>query len=86
VVIALAVVLPRVLGSEVLDRAAVENDVAEQFEQVNGVGLDVSCDDEMTVQEGATYECSGTTSDGEEVTLRIAITDEDTAAYTWDEV
>ncbi|MBB3084272.1 DUF4333 domain-containing protein [Geodermatophilus sabuli] len=86
VVIALAVVLPLTLGSQVLDRGAVEDDVAEQFEQAHGVGLDLSCDDEMTVEEGATYDCSGTTSDGEEVTVRIAITDEDSAAYTWDEV
>jgi hypothetical protein len=86
VVIALAIVLPLTLGQEVLDRGAVEQDVAAQFEQANGVGLDLTCDDEMVVEEGATYECTGTTSDGEEVTVRIAVTDEDTAAYTWEEV
>jgi hypothetical protein len=39
----------------------------------------------MEVIEGATYECDGTTADGESVTLRIAITDEKSAAYTWTE-
>ena len=39
----------------------------------------------MEVTAGATYECTGTTAAGEEVTLQIAITDEDSAAYTWTE-
>ena len=39
----------------------------------------------MTVDAGATYECTGTTADGEDVTLQIPITDEDSAAYTWTE-
>ncbi|MGY1623031.1 DUF4333 domain-containing protein [Geodermatophilus sp. SYSU D00965] len=82
----LAVVLSRLLGTAVLDRSAVERDVAAQFEQVNGVALDLTCDDEMVVEEGATYECTGTTSDGEEVTLRLVVTEEATAAYTWEEV
>jgi hypothetical protein len=39
----------------------------------------------MTVQTGATYECTGTTKQGEDVTLQITITDEKTPAYTWSE-
>ena len=39
----------------------------------------------MKVRPGATYTCPGRTADGESVTLNIAITDADTAAYTWTE-
>jgi hypothetical protein len=80
-----AVLLNDALGGTVLDRAAVERDVAQQFQQREGVAIDLSCAEEMKVREGATYDCTGTTADGEDVSLRIAITDEDSAAYTWTE-
>jgi hypothetical protein len=83
--IALVVVLSLTMSSTVLDRNAVQRDVAAQFEEREGVAIDLSCDDEMKVEEGATYQCTGTTADGEDVTLEIAVTDEDTAAYTWTE-
>jgi hypothetical protein len=83
--IALVVVLALTMSSTVLDRNAVQRDVAAQFEEREGVAIDLSCDDEMKVEEGATYRCTGTTADGEDVTLEIAVTDEDTAAYTWTE-
>ncbi len=79
------VVLALTMSSTVLDRNAVQRDVAAQFEEREGVGIDLSCDDEMRVEEGATYVCTGTTADGEDVTLEIAVTDEDSAAYTWTE-
>jgi hypothetical protein len=79
------VVLALSLSSTVLDRNAVERDVAAQFEEREGVAIDLSCAEEMKVGSGATYECTGTTADGEDVTLQIAITDEDSAAYTWTE-
>src|SRR5215211_5227256 len=85
VLIALVVVLALTMSSTVLDRNAVERDVAAQFEEREGVAIDLSCDDEMKVEEGATYQCTGTTVDGEDVTLEIAVTDADTAAYTWTE-
>ncbi|MGY1802286.1 DUF4333 domain-containing protein [Blastococcus sp. SYSU D00922] len=85
VLIALVVVLVMNLSSTVLDRNAVQRDVATQFEEREGVAVELSCDDEMKVEAGATYTCTGTTADGEDVTLEIAITDEDTAAYTWTE-
>jgi hypothetical protein len=80
-----AVLLNDALGGTVLDRAAVERDVAQQFQQREGVAVDLSCAEEMKVREGATYDCTGTTAAGEDVSLRIAITDEDSAAYTWTE-
>ena len=86
VLLVVAVVLARLLGDTVLDTSAVEEDVAEQFERVEGVAVELTCDDEMQVEQGADYECTGRTADDEEVTLRIVVTDEDTAAYTWEEV
>jgi hypothetical protein len=83
--IAGAVVLIMSLQSTVLDPAAVERDVAAQFEERHGVAIDLSCAEEMEVDQGASYECTGVTADDEDVTLRITITDEETAAYTWTE-
>src|ERR687894_2425211 len=80
-VIAGVVVGVMTLQSRVLDPAAVERDVAAQFEEREGVAIDLSCDDEMTVEPGTTYECTGTTDDGEDVTLEIRIEDEDSATY-----
>jgi hypothetical protein len=78
-----AAALAFTLQATVLDRTSVERDVATQFQQREGVALDLDCAQEMVVDEGATYECTGTTEQGEEVTLEIAITDETDAAYTW---
>ena len=72
-------------GSTVLDQGAVESDVAAQFQEREGVAVDLTCPADMEVSSGATYECTGTTEAGEEVTLRIAITDEESGAYTWTE-
>jgi uncharacterized protein DUF4333 len=83
--VVVGVVLALTTGRTVLARSAVEEDVAEQFEQREGVAVDLDCAEEMTVEEGAVYECSGVTSDDEEVTLRIEITDADGGRYTWSE-
>jgi hypothetical protein len=84
-VIAGVVVLVMSLQSTVLDPAAVERDVAAQFEEREGVAVELDCAEDMEVIANATYECSGTTADGESVTLQITITDEASAAYTWTE-
>jgi hypothetical protein len=73
-----------VLSSTILDRAAVEAAVAEQFEQREGVALDLECDERMIVRPGADYECEGSTADGEDVEILITVTDRD-GAYTWAE-
>jgi len=83
--VAVGVVLVFRLSTTVLDRTAVERDVAAQFEELEGVAVELDCAQEMRVRRGATYECTGTTADGEDVTLRIAVTDEARAAYTWTE-
>jgi hypothetical protein len=85
VVIAAVVVLVRATGSTVLDASSAERDVAAQFQQREGVAIDLTCPADMAVRTGATYTCTGKTVDGEAVTLRLAITDAKTAAYTWTE-
>ena len=86
VLLLVAVVLARLFADTVLDPERVEADVAAQFEEREGVAVDLTCDDEMQVEPGADYECTGPTADGEEVTLRIVITDQSDASYTWEEV
>jgi hypothetical protein len=86
VVIAVAILLALLLGRDVLDPDRAESDIAQQYEETFGVTIDVSCDEEMVVEEDETYECTGTTEDGEDVTIQVAITDEDSAAYTWEVV
>jgi Domain of unknown function (DUF4333) len=83
--VAAVAVLATSTGPVVLSRSAVERDVAEQFEQREGVAVDLDCDQEMRVETGASYGCTGVTADDEEVTLRIEITDADDARYTWSE-
>nr|WP_243851348.1 DUF4333 domain-containing protein [Modestobacter marinus] len=70
------------LGGTRLDPAAVERAVADQFEDREGVALELSCADELPVRDGATYSCAGRTVDGEPVTISITLTGED-GDYTW---
>jgi hypothetical protein len=86
VLLVLAVVLSRLLGDQVLDRSAVERDVAAQFQQNYGVAVELSCPETMVVENDAVYRCTGKTTDGEEVTVEIRITDPEDAEYTWGEV
>jgi hypothetical protein len=81
----LAVVLADILGPTVLDREAVERDVAAQFEEEYDVSIELTCRDQMRVETGATYRCTGVTAADEEVTLQITITDENFAEYSWTE-
>ena len=67
-----------------LDATAVEEAVAGQFEEREGIALDLSCDQRMAVEIDAEYRCEGTTADGEDVELLIRLTD-DSGAYTWEE-
>jgi hypothetical protein len=83
--LALAMVLADIMGPTVLDREAVERDVAAQFEEQQGVAIDLTCRDQMRVETGATYRCTGVTAADEAVTLQITITDENFAEYTWSE-
>jgi hypothetical protein len=83
VIIGVAIALALLLGQDVLDAGRAESDIAQQYEETFGIGIDVSCDEEMVVEDGATYECSGTTEDGEDVTIDVAITDAESAAFSW---
>ncbi len=84
-VLAAAILLPTVvLAKTVLDPAAVQRDVAAQFQDQEGVGIELTCPTDMEVQVSSTYECTGTTEDSEDVTLVIEVTDEN-GNYTWQE-
>ena len=82
-IVAAAVLIPKALSYQVLDPSAVQRDVAAQFEQREGVKVNLSCPQRMKVSNGATYQCSGTTAQGDKVTVDIRIVDQGTAAYTW---
>jgi Tfp pilus assembly protein PilV len=82
---AITAVLSVTLRTRVLDRAAVQRDVAAQFRDHEGVAIRLDCADSMPLATGATYRCQGTTAAGEHVTLLIRVTDARTARYTWSE-
>src|SRR3954454_4240969 len=76
VLAAVAVLLFLLLSHEILNPGRVERDVAQQFQQREGVAINaLSCPAVMRVDQGASYDCTGTTDQGEKVTLRITITD-----------
>ncbi|WP_138757794.1 DUF4333 domain-containing protein [Modestobacter altitudinis] len=80
--IGLAFTLPARLAGTRLDPEAVQRDVAAQYEQREGVALELSCDQTMTVEDGRTYECDGTTADGDPVTITLTLSGTD-GDYTW---
>jgi hypothetical protein len=82
VIIAGVVVFVLTTGATRLDPDAVERDVAAQYEQREGVSLDLFCDQAMNVRSGRTYECAGTTGDGRDVTITIEVLSPD-GDYTW---
>jgi hypothetical protein len=86
VLIAGAVVAALTLGPRILSREAVERDVAAQFEELHGVPIEIECPDDMVLESGAEFTCTGITDEGEEVELVIAVTDPPgDAEYTWTE-
>ena len=80
--IGLAVTLPARLGGTRLNPDAVQRDVAQQFQQRQGVALDLRCDQTMTVADGRVYHCTGTTAEHDPVTITIRLTG-DKGEYTW---
>ena len=81
----LAVVLvdPALFSRTVLDRSAVQRDVAGQFQQREGVAVALDCPADMPLVTGRTYRCAGTTATGERVAVRIVVTATRPPAYTW---
>jgi hypothetical protein len=66
-----------------LDGEAVEQDVAAEFEQREGIGLELDCPEDMMVASGEVHVCDGTTSGGEDVTVGIEISDDLDGSYEW---
>jgi hypothetical protein len=83
--VAIAAVLSVTLRTRVLDRSAVEHDVAAQFQEHEGVAIRLDCASSMPLTGGATYRCQGTTAEAEHITLLIRVTDAREARYTWSE-
>jgi hypothetical protein len=81
--VAALLLLTRGGGNRVLSRSAVERDVAQQFQEKQGVSVTLTCKDTMTLVTGATYHCSGVTGQGESVTVTVRVTDAKAATYTW---
>jgi hypothetical protein len=82
-VLAVLLVDPTLFGRTVLDRGAVQRDVAAQFQQREGVAVTLVCPQEMAVITGGSYRCTGTTAEGETVPVRIVVTTTAPVAYTW---
>jgi Domain of unknown function (DUF4333) len=84
VLVAAAIILPLfVFDKTVLERDAVQSAVTEQYSSQYGTTLsDLSCPDDMEVEVGNTYECTGTEEGQGDVAITITITDED-GGYTW---
>jgi hypothetical protein len=74
---------PTLFGGTVLDRGAVQRDVAAQFQQREGVAVTLVCPQDMAVVAGGRYRCAGTTATGEHVPIRIVVTATKPAAYSW---
>jgi hypothetical protein len=66
-----------------LDGGTVERDVAAEFEERDGVGLELDCPEDMPVASGEVHLCHGTTSDGAQVTVGIQISDDLDGSYEW---
>jgi hypothetical protein len=81
--VALLLLDPTLFGGTVLDRGAVERDVAGQFQQREGVAVTLRCPDDMALIAGRSYRCTGTTATGERVPIRIVVTDAARVAYSW---
>jgi hypothetical protein len=68
-----------------LDRSAVEEAVTAQFEDREGVPVELVCDPQMQVRTDARYRCAGVTADGETVEIELTLIAEG-GGYTWAEV
>ena len=75
----------RSLGPGELAAAQVERDVAAQYEQREGVALDVRCAEDMPKESGGVFACDGTTAEGEDLYVEIQIADpgEDVDYHWW---
>ena len=70
------------LATTVLDEGQVSTDVSAQFKSEYDEDLTgLSCNDDLVVEDGKTYSCSGQ-ADGEDTTIEITING-DEGEYTW---
>ena len=67
-------------GSETIDNADLESQLAEQLSADAGVdpeAVSVSCPEDVEVEEGAEFECELTAPNGDEVTVEVRLTDDE---------
>jgi uncharacterized membrane protein len=76
------VVFPSGLGGTRLRPQAVQRDVGAQYEKRERVAIELNCDETMTVEDGKSYRCDGTTADGQRVTITITMVGSD-GDYIW---
>ena len=86
VVVALLLILPTPigLGKTLFDNQAMAADIATQYQNEFGIGIDVTCPAGEEVRAGSTFSCTGKTADGDDVTLAIKVTN-GSGDYTWSE-
>jgi hypothetical protein len=71
-------------GPGELDATEVEREVAAEYEGREGVAVELSCPDEMSMESGGVFPCRGTTEAGEDVYVEIQVADpEEDADYHW---
>ena len=74
---------PTLFGRTVLDRGAVQRDVAAQFQQREGVAVTLVCPQEMAVVTGRQLPVHRDDGERRDVPVRIVVTTTSPAAYTW---
>ena len=67
-------------GTETIDNADLESQLAEQLSADAGVdpeGVEVVCPEDQEVEDGREFDCTLTAPNGDEVTVRVTLTDDE---------
>ena len=65
-------------GEETLDTDDLQTTISDGLEEQAGVAPEsVSCPDDITVEEGSEFECTGTAPNGDEFTIQVTQTDDE---------
>ena len=64
--------------TQTLDRVSLETTLTEQLEEeLDETGITVECPDDVEVEAGAVFECSGTSADGATMTVEVTQQDDE---------
>jgi hypothetical protein len=65
-------------GEETLDTDDLQQTISDGLEEQVGVAPEsVECPDDITMEEGSEFECTGTAPNGEEFTIQVTQTDDE---------